>query len=137
MIFLAVGVLALAGLVCLGRRPWLARAHGRPISYLMAAAAVGAAVYDAARGGWLGGSILLSAALTLVLSGGRPKRRPADEMALAEAASTLGVPQSASRAEIEAAYRRLMVRVHPDRGGTAALAARLNAARETLLERRR
>ena len=54
-------------------------------------------------------------------------------MARADAASMLGVPETARREEVEAAYRRLMLRVHPDTGGAAGLAAQLNAAREVLL----
>ena len=41
----------------------------------------------------------------------------------------------ATKAEIQAAYTRLMRAVHPDKGGTAGLAAQLNAARDRLLGR--
>jgi curved DNA-binding protein CbpA len=44
------------------------------------------------------------------------------------------VGETADRAEIHAAYRRLMQRAHPDRGGSAGLAAQLNAARDRLLK---
>jgi curved DNA-binding protein CbpA len=54
-------------------------------------------------------------------------------MSRAEAASMLGVAETAGRQEIEAAYRRLMFRVHPDQGGAAGLAAQLNTARSVLL----
>lgn len=53
-------------------------------------------------------------------------------MSLAEARALLGVEPAASQAEIEAAYRRLMQRAHPDHGGTTGLAAQLNAARDRL-----
>ena len=43
----------------------------------------------------------------------------------------LGIAQSASHAEIDAAYRRLARTEHPDHGGTDAKMARLNAARDT------
>jgi len=52
----------------------------------------------------------------------------------AEAAALLGVPADADAATIHAAYRRLMARNHPDAGGTAGLAARINAARDLLLK---
>jgi DnaJ-class molecular chaperone len=47
----------------------------------------------------------------------------------------LGVDTSASEAEIQAAYLRLMRRVHPDHGGASGLAAQLNLARDRLLGR--
>jgi hypothetical protein len=133
MIFVALGVLALAALVALGRRPWMARAPGRFAVWAMAAVAIVAAAWDALRGGWIGGSILATAALWLVTSTGRPRLRAAAGMDRAEAAAMLGVAQGASRDEIEVAYRRLMFRVHPDQGGAPGLAAQLNAARAVML----
>lgn len=52
----------------------------------------------------------------------------------AEALQILGLEEGADRAAIEAAYRELIVKNHPDRGGTDWLAAQLNKARETLLD---
>ena len=51
----------------------------------------------------------------------------------AEARSILGVGPDATPEAINAAWRRLMGRAHPDQGGTEGLAARLNAARDRLL----
>jgi DnaJ homolog subfamily C member 19 len=50
-----------------------------------------------------------------------------------DARAILGVEARATPAEIRDAHRRLIERNHPDRGGTAALAARINAARDVLL----
>lgn len=50
-----------------------------------------------------------------------------------EAYQILGLQPGASREEIQAAYRRLIQRVHPDHGGSSYLAARLNQARDVLL----
>ncbi len=47
----------------------------------------------------------------------------------------LGLEPGADEDAIKAAHRRLMTQVHPDRGGSAYLAAQLNAAREYLLTR--
>ncbi|HWF77611.1 MAG TPA: J domain-containing protein [Caulobacteraceae bacterium] len=137
MILVALAVLALAALVGLGRKPLMgglmARAQGRYAAVGMAAVAIAAAAWDAVRGGWLGGSILATAALWLVTSASRPRVGQVRHMGLAEAASMLGVAESADLETIEAAYRRLMFRVHPDQGGAAGLAAQLNAARAAML----
>lgn len=47
----------------------------------------------------------------------------------------LGIAMTASRQEIESAYRRLAMQNHPDRGGNADDMARINAARDAMLER--
>ena len=53
-------------------------------------------------------------------------------MSRAEAYRILGLAPGASLEEVRGAYRRLMKRVHPDLGGSSALAAMLNAAKELL-----
>ena len=137
MIFVALAVLVLAALVGLGRKPLMARAQGRYAAFAMAALAIAAAAWDAMRGGWLGGSILATAALWLVTSASRPGARRVGGMGRAEAAAMLGVAETADAQAIEAAYRRLILRVHPDRGGAAGLAAQLNAARDAMLGAKR
>jgi hypothetical protein len=61
---------------------------------------------------------------------GPPPGQP--PMTEAEAYSVLGLAPGASLDEVRAAYRRLMKRVHPDLGGSTALAAMLNAAKQIL-----
>ncbi len=51
-----------------------------------------------------------------------------------EAYQVLGLGPDASHAEIQNAYRRLIQRVHPDHGGSSYLAARINQARDVLLD---
>lgn len=59
---------------------------------------------------------------------------PADSrMTRAEALEILGLQEGAEEEEIQAAYRRLMRNAHPDHGGSAWMASRLNAARDVLL----
>lgn len=53
-------------------------------------------------------------------------------MTEADAYRVLGLAPGASLEEVRAAYRRLIRRVHPDLGGSGALAAMLNAAKERL-----
>ncbi|THD35991.1 MAG: J domain-containing protein [Sphingomonas sp.] len=71
-------------------------------------------------------------------SGRRPQapRSPAPPPTDHDAALTiLGLGAGASPADIRAAHRRLLLAVHPDHGGSADLAQRVNAARDTLLKR--
>lgn len=51
-----------------------------------------------------------------------------------EALSVLGLKDGANREEVMIAYKRLMLKVHPDHGGSEYLAAKLNQARELLLK---
>jgi DnaJ-domain-containing protein 1 len=65
----------------------------------------------------------------------RPKRRTLVDRNEAQARAVLGVGPDAGADAIRAAHRRLVANVHPDRGGSAELARRVNAARDLLLGR--
>ena len=62
-----------------------------------------------------------------------PPRGPRTDMTRDEALAILGLAIGATEDEIRAAHRRLILRVHPDAGGSADLAARINRAKDVLL----
>lgn len=145
MIFLVLGAGALAFFVWLGRGG--NRRDGPSLLWTLASvAAAGAAVFVGLRGFWYVSLPLVAVSLFLSRRPGFPRFRrpnathtrpspatPSTGMSVAEARDILGVPPGATRPEIEAAFRRLMLRAHPDHGGSAGLASRINAARDRLL----
>lgn len=54
-------------------------------------------------------------------------------MTIAEARAVLGLKASATAEDITLAHRRLIQKLHPDRGGNDYLAAKINQARDVLL----
>ncbi len=60
--------------------------------------------------------------------------KPASTMPRGEAAKLLGLAPGAGRDAVLDAHRRLIAKVHPDAGGSAELAARINQARDTMLK---
>jgi DnaJ-domain-containing protein 1 len=66
-------------------------------------------------------------------SSSAPKPVP-PRMTRAEALEVLGLSEGASRDEVQAAYKALIRKVHPDApGGSGYLASKLNQAKQTLL----
>lgn len=64
----------------------------------------------------------------------QPPPKPAKvDMSRQEALAVLGLAEGATAEEVRAAHRRLIQRVHPDVGGSADLAARINRAKDVLL----
>lgn len=65
---------------------------------------------------------------------GPPPRPPRTDMSVEEAYAILGLSPGASPDAIRAAHRKLMLLNHPDRGGSDWLAAKINRARQVLLD---
>ena len=53
-----------------------------------------------------------------------------------EAAKTLGIEENANADDVKSAHKQLMQRLHPDAGGNDYLAAKLNEARDVMLDGR-
>lgn len=53
---------------------------------------------------------------------------------LADAYAVLGLSESCTRKQLDAQYRSLMKKVHPDVGGTPALAAKVNQAKDLIMK---
>ena len=136
MTWLALGAALLAFFVWLGRRgPTVQRAEWRTALAMLALGLLLAGAVFAFRGGWAPAAALLAASLVLATLSRRPPplSRDAARLSDADARRILGVEADATPEEIQAAYVRLMRRVHPDAGGATGLASQLNAARDRLL----
>lgn len=66
-------------------------------------------------------------------SSGNTAPARSDDMSSKEAALILGVDEGANEQEVKAAYKQLMLKLHPDQGGNDYLASKLNRAKDTLL----
>lgn len=109
--------------------------------------AAGSLLFAAARlaaGGKLLPALLLGGIAALMLWQGRKghlrmkSAAPAPDAVpeprqIVEARAILGVGPDADAAAVRAAYRQMIERVHPDKGGSAELTRQVNAARDLLL----
>lgn len=136
LIWIGLAAIALWALIRLGRQTErTGRGEWRIAATVLGAVMLAGALLAGSRGGWLLSAALGGGGLWLITASRiRPAPAPTDQLSEAEARALLGVGPQATRAEIQAAWRRLMARAHPDQGGTEGLAARLNAARDRLLK---
>lgn len=137
LIWLVLAGIVVWALVRLGRQTeGPRRGHWRVAATLVSAALLVGGVLALSKGAWISGAGLVGAALWLTVAS-RMRSVVARREAIgdAEARAILGVGVGATPEQVNAAWRRLMGRAHPDQGGTEGLAARVNAARDRLLRK--
>ena len=141
MIYLALGAALLWLLLFSQRsRPILKYPQWRIASAVLSVGLFAVAAFLAIRGQWGKAIVLLVLGLWLVPVSRFPRAArkaaepPAEPMSVSEAYSILDLQPGCTREDVQAAYTRLMKLVHPDKGGGAGLAAKLNAARDRLLK---
>lgn len=123
----------LAAMALVGVAWWSGRLGSDPGRKLAIIATALLSAWLLARGQTVPGAGLGAAATGLALAGLLRRKTGAIPMDAVEARQVLGLPPDADEAAIRAAHRRLIGQVHPDRGGSADLARRVNAARDVLL----
>ncbi len=162
MVIVLAAILALTGFIVLTRLLWLSKRPSTPTTVITVAtlsllvglgilaatgrlhwiAAVGAALLPFLRRGV---SVLRYLPIFKGLFGAYQQYGRRSEnggsggssqggMSLEEAREILGLGANPSRDDIIAAHRRLMQKVHPDRGGSNYLAQQLNEAKRVLLK---
>jgi len=123
MLWFAAGVILL--LVLTGRAPWLMGI----LAALLALAARAAqllpyiAMFKKLMGSGTGEA----------KSNSSVSSSPRSAMSKEEAADILGVDVAASSEEVRLAHKKLIQKLHPDRGGSDALAKQINTAKDVLL----
>jgi hypothetical protein len=121
----------LAAIAGIGWAWWTGRLKGFTYEDGIAAACFLLGLRLLGTGRMLPGAILMSGAL--LWAAWRRAHWRSSTMSPDDARRLLGVSEHATLAEIRDAHRRLIARVHPDKGGSAELANRVNVARDTLV----
>jgi len=144
VIYLALGAVVLWFLLFVqNKRPILPHPQWRIGSGMMAIGLFALAAFLAVRGEGILAVVPLVIGLCLTAvtrlpraarAGPAPPEPAIGPISMSEAYAILDLKPGATREEVQAAYTRLMKLVHPDKGGGAGLAAKLNAARDKLLK---
>jgi DnaJ homolog subfamily C member 19 len=124
-------LLILLALAVLGWAWWSGRLKGLTFEDGVAGAAFLLGLRFASTGRLVIGLPLITGAALWGLF--RMRRIKAQTMPVEDARKLLGVNENATLEEIREAHRRLIAKVHPDTGGSAELANRVNVARDTLV----
>ena len=119
-------VAALAVLVATGRLHWLAAAGAALLPFLRRSLGLMVRLFPVF-------GRLFTAFRQQRQGAGGAARPAAGAMSRQEALSVLGLSVNATRQEIVEAHRRLMVKNHPDKGGSTFIAQQLNEAKRVLL----
>ncbi|MEE2692521.1 MAG: DnaJ domain-containing protein [Pseudomonadota bacterium] len=118
-------VTILKGVVFLGLAAALFAAKLWPLAFMVLVAAGGITAIEMWR----------ERAIKADEAGTRMAPAPRAQMGADEAASVLGVAVDADAGTIRAAHKKLISQLHPDKGGTDYLAAKINEARDVLAKR--
>ncbi len=125
------GFLFLAAIAGLGWAWWTGRLKGLTYEDGIAAATFLLGLRLLTTGKLLSGSVLMAGAM--LWAAWRRAGHRSRNMSAADARRLLGLSENATLTDIRDAHRRLIARVHPDKGGSAELANRVNVARDTLV----
>jgi DnaJ-domain-containing protein 1 len=112
---------------------WWQWGRGLDRQQLTAAASALGGLLLLTRGAWMIALPMFLPGIWLLMRPDRAGAGSQPAMDGDEARRVLGVAPGADADAIRAAHRRLVARVHPDQGGSAELAGRVNAARDILL----
>lgn len=140
-----LGILAIGALIWLGRQGHKRGGSWRSAASFLGLVAILGAVVLAIRNQYLLASLSLSFAVTCLMgvrkAGPHPFEakgrttgpQPTRGLARSEALNILGLCDPVTQDQVKRAHAHLIKTCHPDAGGSAHLAAQINAARDCLL----